>query len=265
MIIHDSHTHIFPDKIAEKATKSIGNFYELEMYSPATAKRLNESDGKIHVGLKLVCSSAVTPEQVDGINAFITGEYLKNPSYIGFAALHPYTDNYSEVLDFAEQNNLRGVKFHSDFQKINLDDERAYPMYREIAKRGLPVLFHMGDPRYDYSSPKRLKRLMYDIPDLKVIAAHFGGYRRWDEAIELDKSEKLYFDTSSALAFMDKDDVYGFFDKFGTDKFFFGTDFPMWNAEDELKRFLSLGLGKEDNEKILHKNFEGFFGISYEE
>ena len=264
MIIHDAHTHIFPDKIAAKATKSIGDFYEFdEMYCDATCENLEKTDGKIHAGFKLVCSSAVTKEQVDGINTFIISECRKNPTFLGFAALHPETENYIEVLDFAQENGLRGVKFHSDFQRCNIDDKRAYPMYKEMAKRNMPVLFHMGDNRYDFSSPLRLKRLMHDIPDLKVMAAHFGGYQRWDEALTLEKSENLYFDTSSALPFMEKETVYKFFEKFGDDRFLFGTDFPMWNAEEELERFLSLNLGEETNEKVLSKNFEKLFGLTY--
>lgn len=264
MIVHDVHTHIFPDKIAKKATKSIGDFYEFDkMFCPATPENLIKHDDKISAGFKVVCSSAVTKEQVDGINSYIIEECRKNPLFVGFAALHPETENFEEVLDFAEENGLRGVKFHSDFQKFDIDDKITYPIYKSIAKRKMPVLFHMGDYRYDYSSPLRLKKLMYDIPDLIVIAAHFGGYRRWDDAFTLEKSENLYFDTSSSLYFINDDTPYKFIDKFGEDCFMFGTDFPMWNPTEELNRFLSLNLGDEKNEKILHKNFEKLFSLEY--
>lgn len=44
---------------------------------------------------------------------------------------------------------------------------------------------------------------------------------------------------------------------FGTDKIFFGSDYPMWNVKKELETFMSLPLSDEDREKILHKNLEG--------
>ena len=47
-----------------------------------------------------------------------------------------------------------------------------YPIYEYAAKKKLPVLFHMGDKKLDYSSPCRLKRVLEDIPELRVIAAH---------------------------------------------------------------------------------------------
>lgn len=263
MTVHDAHTHIFPDKIAEKATKSIGNFYEFEeMQCSATSENLISREKNIHSGMTLVCSSAVTKEQVDVINRFIAEECKKHPNFLGFAALHPDTENFEEVLDFAEENSLKGIKFHPDFQKFDIDDKRAYDMYKAVAKRGLPVLFHMGDPRYDFSSPQRLKNLMADIPDLKVIAAHFGGYCRWNEALTLEKSENLYFDTSSSLPFLNKETVLKFLDRFSTDRFLFGTDFPMWDSAKELERFLSLDLGEETNNKILHENFENLFNLN---
>lgn len=265
MIIHDAHTHIFPEKIAEKATHSIGNFYEFDdMCCSATTENLLKNSDEINVGFKLVCSSAVTSSQVDSINSFIISECKNNKSFVGFCALHPDTKNFVEILDYIQENNLVGIKFHPDFQKFNIDDKAAYPIYKEAAKRNLPILFHMGDHRYDYSSPIRLKKVLSDIPDLTVIAAHFGGYMCWDEALTLPKKENLYFDTSSSLTVLKKETVYKFIEKFGDENFLFGTDFPMWKSTEELNRFFSLNLGPKTNEKILKLNFEKLFNLKYD-
>ena len=54
------------------------------------------------------------------------------------------------------------------------------------------------------------------------------------------------------------------------DKFFFGTDYPMWNAKQEIERFMQINLTKETREKIFAKNlkilrfcrdFEGFLNL----
>ena len=45
---------------------------------------------------------------------------------------------------------------------------------------------------------------------------------------------------------------------FGADRLMFGSDFPMWDAETEAQRLLSLGLSDGENEGILHGNFERF-------
>ena len=261
MKIADAHTHIFPTKIAAKATKSIGNFYETGMFADASVKNLTEAGDKIGVSKYLVCSSAVTPEQAYNINEFIAAECAKEPRFLGFAALHPLMPDYKDEIAHALSLGLRGVKIHSDFQKVDIDDPKSIEFYREIAKNNLPVLFHMGDNRYDYSSPDRLVNLMRQVPDLVVFAAHFGGYRSWDRVEKLAPNENLYFDTSSSLTVIDKNKALGLIEKFGVDKFFFGTDFPMWDPKEEIERFYSLGLSESENEKILYKNFARLFNL----
>lgn len=265
MKIADIHTHIFPDKIAQKATASIGDFYHLDMYSPASVDRLLASGKAAGTSRFVVFTSAVHEGQVKSINDFIADACKKHPCFIGFAALFPTMEGYEEELCRIESLGLRGIKFHSDFQKIAIDDPRAIPMYRAIARHGLPVLFHMGDDRYDYSSPTRLQNLLRQVPDLRVIAAHFGGYRRWDEAYRLNMTHNVWYDTSSSLAFLSRDDARRLIDRFGPDRFFYGTDFPMWDPKEELQRFLSLGLDEQTQANILYHNFMKFFGLTDEE
>ena len=65
----------------------------------------------------------------------------------------------------------------------------------------------------------------------------------------------------SSLMFISKDTALDLIDHFGVDHFFFGTDFPMWEPTEELKRFMNLGLSETENEMIFHQNFEEYFGI----
>ena len=261
MKIIDAHTHIFPERIAQKAAQSIGDFYDIPMFSTALSQRLLACESEAGVSNMLVCSSAVTAKQVERINTFIHEECKQHPEFIGFAAMHPDYENVAEELDRAKELGLCGVKFHPDFQKFNIDDERAIPMYKEIAKRGMPVLFHTGDYRYDYSRLKRVYNLLKIVPDLKVIGAHFGGYSQWEEVLTLPRMENIWFDTSSSLMFMEPGMAYKLFDHFGIDRFFYGSDFPMWEPKEERKRFLDLHLSKTENEQIFHVNFEKMMGI----
>ena len=141
MKIADAHTHIFPTKIAAKAAKSIGDFYETEMFADASVKNLLEAGDKIGVSKYLVCSSAVTPEQAFNINEFIAAECEKEPRFLGFAALHPLMPDYKEEIAHAKSMGLRGVKIHSDFQRVDIDNPDTIDFYREIAKNNLPALF----------------------------------------------------------------------------------------------------------------------------
>ncbi len=259
--IIDAHAHIFPSKIAQKASVTIGEFYDTEMKYTGDSETILKSGGEIGVSKYLVCSTATVPQQTSNINSFIIDECNKHPEFIGFGTLHPETENMEAEIEKIIAGGLKGVKIHPDFQKFNIDDEKVFSIY-ELCEGRLPVLVHMGDDRYEFSRPHRLLNVIKVFPELKVIAAHFGGYQCWDEAIEcLTDKENIYFDTSSTLGFIPLEKAKEISRHFDTDKLMFGTDFPMWDHKEELERFLSLGYSSEDNKKILSGNFKKIFNI----
>ena len=127
----------------------------------------------------------------------------------------------------------------------------------------LPILIHMGDERYDYSSPLYLKQALKDFPKLKVIAAHLGGYQRWEEAIEClgSEFENLRYDTSSSLSLLPEEYSKQLISHYGLENCFFGTDFPMWNHQKELNALFNLDYSYEDYKKLLSQNFKDFFNL----
>lgn len=167
--------------------------------------------------------------------------------------MHIDFENPGEELRRAKEMGLRGVKFHPDIQQFNIDDERLMPAYAEMEKLGLPVLFHAGDDRYDFSHPSRLSRLARRFPSLICIGAHFGGYRVWDQVPACIHEDNVFFDTSSTLPFLPVDRAMELIRHFGPKKFLFGTDYPMWDVKEERDRFFSLPLSDEDREWILYK------------
>ncbi len=252
--IIDAHTHIFPAPLAEKATQSIGDFYDITMSYPASVEKLLEAEKEINAERMVVCSSAVTPKQVESINDFIANECQKHSEFIGLGAMHPEYADYEAELDRIVALGLHGVKFHPDFQKFAIDDPKYFDVFRAIAKRGLPVLFHTGDKRYHYSSPDQLTTLMRAVPDMVAIGAHFGGYSEWENAFRQPKNPQVFYDTSSALFELDRDLALRMIERFGIEQFMFGTDFPMWKPVEEIERFLSLGLSESENKAIFYDN-----------
>lgn len=255
--IFDSHAHIFPAKISEKATINIGNFYGIPMMGIGSSEKLLEDGGKINTAKYLVCSTATVPEQTIPINNFIKEECAAHDKFFGFGTLHPDMENIADEVDRIISLGLHGIKIHPDFQKFNIDDKNAYKIYEAIEGR-LPILIHMGDNRYTYSKPYRLARVMKDFPKLKAIAAHFGGYQCWEEALDCLKGENLRLDTSSSLAFFDVEYARKLVQHYGVENLFFGVDFPMWKHNEELERFFALGLSYEENRMILSENFKKF-------
>ena len=149
----NSHCHIYPDKIAAKAVKGIRDFYDLHMSLNGTVNDLIEDGNKVGVCHYLIHSVATTPKQVQSINEFISFEVKSHPDlFTGFGTLHPDSEDIEGDLDYIIELGLKGVKVHPDFQQFALNEEKAFKMGEAINERGLPIMIHCGDFRYNYSS-----------------------------------------------------------------------------------------------------------------
>ena len=263
MEIIDAHAHIYPEKIAEKATVAIGDFYDIKMEMPAgTTDRLIEDGSRVGVSRYVVHSVATTAHQVRSINQFIKSEIDKHKEFIGFMTLHQdlTETEISNEVEWCIKNGFKGVKLHPDFQKFNIDSEQAEKFYRVIGDR-LPILLHVGDDRYDYSKPERLVRMAKKYPEVTFISAHFGGYRCWDDASLYVGLNNVYFDTCSSLMFISPEKAREIIDMLGVEKFFFATDFPMWDATKEIERFNKIKLTEKEREMVFSGNLKKLLKI----
>ena len=263
MEIIDAHAHVYPQKIAQKATESIGVFYDIKMSMPAgTTDKLLEVGKKAGISKFVVHSCATKAEQVVSINRFIKGELDKHKEFIGFITLHEDMTEEQVVneIDWAVANGFKGIKLHPDFQKFNIDDENVYKFYRYAGDK-LAILFHTGDDRFDYSKPNKLAIVAKKFPKVNFIGAHFGGYRCWDSFDVYKGLDNVYFDTCSSLPFISCETAEKMIEKAGAEKFFFGTDFPMWDASEEILRFDKLKLSDDKKELILGKNIKNLLNI----
>ncbi len=259
--IIDAHAHIFPEKIAENATANTGKFYDLPMKSCGVSSKLIEGGSEIGVSRYLVCSTATKPQQVASVNSFIAAECEAHPCFFGFGTAHPESEDIAGDIAQIKTLGLHGVKIHPDFQQFDMDSPAAYKIYEQI-EGVMPVLIHCGDSRYEYSAPKKIANIHRDFPNLLIMAAHLGGYERWDEAAEyITGLENVKFDTSSSLFFMSPERAAELISAYGAENCFFGSDFPMWSHADELERFLAIGLSEEQNRMILAENFKECMGI----
>ncbi len=262
MKIFDAHVHVFPDKIAEKATNATGSYYGIPMYTVGTAENVKRVLEKGKISGCLIHSTATKRAQVESVNDYIASVAKDNPRLVGFGSMHADYEKTDEEVSRIKALSLKGIKLHTDFQGFAIDDERAMKIYAAAEREHLPVLFHVGDKKSNLSHPVRLCRIIEKFPELKVIAAHLGGYSVWDEAKSLiGHKGNVYLDASSALEFMPAEAAREIILRHGTDRVLFGSDFPMHDPENTVSLLLKLGLGDEDYEKIFYKNAEGLLDI----
>ena len=252
----DFHTHIYPEAIAAKAADNVRDFYGFgNKEINGTPQMLLERGTAAGTHRFVILPVAVRPDRTRHINEFILSQVAQEPRFFGFGTVHAGLEDLMGEVDFILDNGLRGIKMHPDFQLFNIDDERLFPMYEHLQGK-IPVIFHVGDDRYDYSHPSRVRRIMELFPNLQVIAAHFGSYALYREAYDLLKDKDCFFDVSSSLMFMDEGVAEGYINSYGAERFVYGSDYPMWDPVVEMDRFMKLKLTDEQFEQIAHKTAE---------
>ncbi len=259
------HAHVFPPKILERAVESIGKFYDLSMHSDGSLETLTAENKKAGVACTVVFSTATAVLQVPSIHTFIAKiQQESNGRLIGFGTLHP--DMSTKEIEAEVANiqalGLHGIKLHPDFQHIPADSDAVFRMARSASGK-LPILIHAGDYRHSFSHPEQIRNLALAFPDLTLIAAHFGGWSEWHKAPDaLAGLPNVYVDTSSTLGFISPEKASELIGRYGADHVLFGTDYPMWSAEEELSRIRRLPLSAEDRRKILYSNACALLSLS---
>lgn len=261
--IIDSHCHIYPDKIAQKASDATADFYELPPSLDGRISTLLEHGERAGIDHFIVQSVATTPKQVSSINNFIAASVAASGGrFTGLGTLHPESEDMEADVNELIALGLKGVKIHPDIQKVKLDDYRLLKMY-ELCEGRLPILIHTGDNRYDYSNPNRMLPILDSYPNLTVIGAHFGGWSIWEDAWrDYAGRENFYVDCSSSLYAIKPETAVELIHAYGVDRVLFGTDYPLWTPESEIERFMQLDLTESEREDILCNNAARLFGIT---
>lgn len=255
MKIFDVHVHIYPDKIARKASDSVGQFYDgIAMHGDGTLADCLRRQDEAGCTRFAAHSVALTPHNVESINRFILGAHELHPERIvPFAAIHPGLEDLDGAVKAMVKQGFKGIKIHPDMQKFRVDGAEAAPMMEAIEGR-LPLLIHCGDARYDYDGPRRILNLRRQHPKLQIICAHFGGWTEWDDAAALLPGNGLIIDTSSSLFKWPPERAAAAIRRFGVENVLYGTDYPMWDPKEELERFMRMDLSEGEREDILWNN-----------
>ena len=185
-------------------------------------------------------------------------EAINGGDIVSFGSIHPDSQNVFEELERIKAMGLKGVKLHPDYQGFFVDDEKVFPIYEECEALNLPITFHAGcDLGFGppvHATPDRLRNVLDMFPKLKVIAAHFGGYKCWDMADYFLIGKNIYFDTSFTANEIDPIRMRDMIKKHGVDKILFASDCPWKKMSDSIVQIEKTGLPTADTDKIFYQN-----------
>lgn len=267
----DFHTHCFPDKIAKRAISVLeGNVIKMQgrNYPARTDGSLGEllktmkEDG---VDFSVVLPIATTPSQSGSINRFAKEINGKN-GIISFGSVHPLQEDWEEVLEQIKDDGLLGIKLHPEYQGVYVTSAEVRRILKKCEELDLYTVFHagadIGMPEPIHCMPECLNHMLDYVSGDKIIAAHMGGWNKWDDVEKYLVGTPIKFDTSYIKGFLDKERFRQIVRNHGVDKIVFGTDHPWQRANEALEFIDSAGFTEDELDRIYFKNAAEILGIN---
>lgn len=255
-MVIDFHTHIFSEKVAERALANLSAACGITPYMDGTATGLVNYMDKCGVGRAVVLPVMTKASQTKRMNEWFAS--LASDRLIPFGGIHPENEDYKERIRDIKRLGMKGVKMHPEYQNFWVDDEKMYPVYDEILSQGLILLLHSGeDAAYQAPfrcTPQRLRNMVRTVGGGRIVAAHFGAHKMWDDVEEYLVGENLYFDTSMGTQYYDMERFCRIVQHHGADKILFATDSPWSDAKQEMETIRQSGLSEQVLEQIFYQN-----------
>lgn len=261
-MIIDTHCHVWPDHIARQVLA--GRPASLDAVHDGTVDGLRATMDAAGIDRAVCLGVAHAARTVQRTNEFIGS--LDRTRFVPFGTVHP--DLSPEVnLASLRDSGVAGVKLHPLFQDLSLTDPRVLELLGALAAAGTPVITHVGDGgdagANERGTPRALRTVLDAVPGLRLIACHFGGYHRLDEAEELIVGSRAILETSwpPRLAELDRDRIRQLILRHGADRVVFGSDWPMADPAAEIAAVRALGLTTEQEDAILGGTLAALLGI----
>lgn len=266
----DIHVHFFPAKLFQ----AIWRFFETA--SGGLWRIHYKVHGQQHIRILreqgvnrfTTLVYAHKPGVADALNEFIKTSAERHPELIPFGTLFA-GDGHCEsaARRLFEQYRFSGIKLHPFVSGEPLDDRRFFPVYEMMQSLGKVLICHPGSaPVYhQYDGAERLRRVLTQFPNLKVVIAHCGAFEYNDYRVLADEFEQVYFDTAMNGVPIDflppACPGREFFLRY-QDRILFGSDFPNipYAYAEQIEALKRMDLGEDIEEKIFFENARRLFG-----
>ena len=266
-MVIDAHVHTFPGNIAGKALHKLQVISGLTPVTDGTVQDTLQYMKQQQVDQFINLNIATAPGQQQTINTVAAENNEKYTEMVSLGSVHPDNPGAAEELYRIQNLQIKGIKLHPDYQDFFIDDKKAYPIYQTCADLGLPIVFHAGwdcySPDVVHAPPSRSIKVALDFPKLKIVLAHFGGLKLWEDVETLLAGrENVYFDTAMAATYMgDPAIAMRIIRKHPIENIFLGSDCP-WEAPLKSAEFVeTLPLSDDRKEKILGLNAKAFYNL----
>ena len=259
----DFHTHAFPDALAARALSSLHDLTDERACLDGRLSSLLESMDRAGIARSVICCIATRPGQFDSLLQWC-GE-IASERIIPFMSVHPDDNHIEDKVRHISRAGFKGVKLHPYYQDFVADEDRAMRIYRSLCDEGLILVSHAGYDfafeRDDRACPRRLVGVKEQLPELKLVISHLGGWQAWDAAEQAVVGKDIYMEISYSLQYLQKKKAARMILAHPAEYVIFGTDSPWGDQGDGVRMLRELDLGAERTELILTGNAAKLLGI----
>lgn len=266
-MIIDAHTHVYPEKIVKKAIQKLEHSSHILAKSDGTTEGLRASMKEAGIDYSLLLPVATSDRQVPGINALAaqTNASGAETGLFSFGGMHPDTADYKKELRQIKESGIKGIKLHPDYQGTFFDDIRYKRIVDAATELSLYIVVHsgvdIGMPDPVHCPPAAVLDVIHDTGSDKLILAHMGGWRMWEEVMDCLVGQDVIFDTAFSTDGMPDVDGMLTQEQFitmvrahGAERVVFGTDSPWASQKESVQWLRACGLSDEEKEKIFFGN-----------
>ena len=262
----DVHTHLMPDRIAERALQAMAQMFPWKVPYKNTVAAIKAHMQEAGTDKSIVLGMAMEARHVRPANDWLIS--IADAQLVPFGAIHPdYPDKVGEIRRLRAAG-IKGIKLHPMVNQFYIDDPKMFPMYEEIGDT-MVILTHAGKLHTDreetlYAAPQRILNVLHRFPKLRIIAAHLGGFYMLDEAERtLVGHPHIYIDTTwpPSVGEVGAEVLTKIIRKHGADKVVFGTDFCLVSQKEDGAVIERLPISTAEQERILGDNARELIGL----
>ncbi|MGN0394890.1 MAG: amidohydrolase family protein [Coprococcus sp.] len=279
-MIVDTHTHIYPDKIAAKTLELLSGRAGTKAHTDGSFEGLRKSMKEAGIDVSIVLPVATSPKQYERINsnAQQTNEHYQETGIWSLGGIHPLNDNYREILKDVKDKGLKGIKLHPDYQDTFFNDIRYKRIIDYASELDLVVVVHagidIGLSNKVHCTPDMVMEILDEVKPSKLVLAHMGGWQMWDEVYEKLCGRDIYFDTAFSYGdiawkegvcqkwrLLTTEMFFKLISKHNLDKILFATDSPWSDQKKSIEDIKRIPIADELRNKMLGGNAERLFGL----
>jgi len=277
--IVDAHTHIFPPEVNENREAFIerdpwfAHLYGHPLARVATAEDMIHSMEIAGFAQSIACGF---PWSDPGLCLFHNDYMAECAScyswripWLGTVA--PLDPGATKEAERCFELGASGIgELNADGQGFDFrQPERLAPLVEVCLAHDKPIMFHTSEPLgHVYpgkgtASPEKFLQFLIAYPELRVVAAHWGGGLPFYELMPEIRLQtaNLVYDSGASTKLYRFDVFRSVIDVVGHERVLFGSDYPVLKQRRFLRSVLQAGLSDDELPAILEKNARRVYGL----